>query len=113
MTSETSRSPDCSSPDYDPWRIYSDDETDLTPTRESLGPTDLQENTSFSALHSRGAPPTDASEASRITMTDSLREALLKQEYGRELSTKCELYQLPTDQEEWDRMGESIACLLE
>lgn len=42
------------------------------------------------------------------SMTSSLRAQAFKQEYGRELNNYSEVYRLPADDEELDRLGEFI-----
>ena len=43
-----------------------------------------------------------------IPVTEDMRASMVKEEFGRGLNTRHEMYQLPADDEEWDRLGELI-----
>lgn len=53
-------------------------------------------------LSMRSASPTP----SVWSMTSSMRERVFKHEYGRGLNNYSEVYRLPADDEELDRLGE-------
>lgn len=46
-----------------------------------------------------------ASPASVISMTESIRTHMYRQEHGRNLNNYSEVYKLPADDEEWHRLG--------
>lgn len=46
-----------------------------------------------------------------IPITDSMRERILRQEYGRGLNNYSEVYCLPADDEEWDRLRKQYTLL--
>lgn len=41
-----------------------------------------------------------------MSMSSVLREALYRQEFGRDVNNYSNVYQLPADEEELDRLGE-------
>lgn len=43
-----------------------------------------------------------------MSMSSALRQALYKQEFGRNLNNYSNVYQLPADEEELDRLGEFV-----
>lgn len=43
--------------------------------------------------------------ASVVSMTESIRTHMYRQEHGRDLNNYCEVYKLPADEEEWLRLG--------
>lgn len=43
-----------------------------------------------------------------MSMNSALRQALYKQEFGRNLNNYSNVYQLPADEEELDRLGEFV-----
>lgn len=59
-------------------------------------------------MHSiRSASPT----RSVMSMTDSMRAAVYRHEYGRGLNNYSEVYSLPADEEELDRLGKLEAYM--
>lgn len=47
-----------------------------------------------------------------MSMNSSLRDRLFRQEFGRNLNNYSAVYQLPADEEELDRLGESVLSIL-
>lgn len=80
------------------------DDSDTVYSKSSCGfdapPTSASSNTSYTRS-TRSASPV----GSVWSVTDSIREAAYKQEYGRELNSYSEVYRLPADAEERDRLG--------
>jgi len=78
-----------------------DDDDDRSSTASMLGPS-LSTATSVTSydvsMHSPSPAP------SVISVSNSMRENLLRQEHGRSLNNYSEVYGLPADEEEWVRL---------
>jgi hypothetical protein len=103
--------PSAASASYDSTASYdlesdSDGESDRYSMRSvSVFSTRMSSATTDTDMHSvRSTSPT----RSVMSMTDSFRAAVYRHEYGRGLNNYSEVYRLPADDEELDRLGELI-----
>jgi hypothetical protein len=83
--------------------IDSDVDSDAFST-SSLAPFSASDHTSQTSVSIRSASPTP----SVWSVTSSLRRQAFRNEYGRGLNNYSEVYRLPADDEELDRLGTSI-----
>lgn len=81
---------------------FSDFESDIFSTRSTVSSA-----TSHDASMRSGSPA-----PSMYSVTSSLRAASYRQEYGRGLNNYSEVYRLPADDEEFDRLGTTSVKLL-
>ncbi|TEB24749.1 hypothetical protein FA13DRAFT_1638308 [Coprinellus micaceus] len=66
--------------------------------------------------HSRRSSSEDsrsASPASLISLSESIRERLFREEHGRHMNNYSEVYRLPADEEEWARLDQQHYTLKE
>lgn len=61
--------------------------------------------TSSATSYTREGSSRSASPDSVVSMTDSLRTRMYREEFGRGLNNYSEIYRLPADEEEWSRLG--------
>lgn len=66
---------------------------------------------SIASSHTSNWERSDSPVPSILSMTSSLREAAFRQEYGRYLNNYSEVYRLPADEEELERLGQSLAII--
>jgi len=80
-----------------------DDDDDATSVASLLSPSASMAATSVTSHDwtMRSASPAP----SVISMTSSMREQMLRQEYGRDLNNYSDVYYLPADNDELDRLG--------
>ena len=84
-------------------RLEEDDEDEETSVASVLS---LSLNTDATSITSYDRSMRSASPVpSVVSMTDSLREQILRREFGRGLNNYSEVYCLPADDKEWDRLG--------
>jgi hypothetical protein len=81
---------------------FSDFESDIFSTRSTASSA-----TSHDVSMRSGSPA-----PSMYSVTSSLRAASYRQEYGRGLNNYSEVYRLPADDEEFDRLGTTFVKLL-
>lgn len=81
---------------------FSDFESDIFSTRSTVSSA-----TSHDVSMRSGSPA-----PSMYSVTSSLRAASYRQEYGRGLNNYSEVYRLPADDEEFDRLGTTSVKLL-
>ncbi|KAJ6623079.1 hypothetical protein B0H10DRAFT_2011056 [Mycena sp. CBHHK59/15] len=74
--------------------------------RRPLGVDVDSDDESLPSLPPFSAPP-------MLSMTDSIRASVFKQEYGRELNNYSEVYRLPADDEELDRLNKQHEMFIE
>ena len=90
--------------------VDSDDDDDATSVASILSAPPSVAATSVTShdCTMRSASPVP----SVISMTSSMREQMLRQEYGRNLNNYSDVYYLPADDDEFDRLGMSISPFL-
>ena len=77
-------------------------DTDKMSTDDDVPPSPISSDTSFSDCGSRSMR--SASPSSVVSMSSSMREAAYREEYGRHLNNYSEVYRLPADTEELERL---------
>ncbi len=85
------------------------DDDDMRSTVSSLfsSPSDdMSSGTSYTTDSNRSDSPAP----SVLSMTSSMEAATFKIEYGRGINSASDVYSLPADDEELDRLGESLSC---
>lgn len=75
------------------------DSSDIESDVFSLGSTPTMSNTTFSMRSSSPA------RSMVLSVTSSMREQIYKEEFGRNLNNYSDVYRLPADEEEFERLG--------
>lgn len=85
------------------------DDDDMRSTVSSLfsspSDVDMSSGTSYTTDSNRSDSPAP----SVLSMTSSMEAATFKIEYGRGINSASDVYSLPADDEELDRLGESLS----
>ena len=90
---------------YDPWRVYPEDFESEVGTTTAYTQSELDE--AESSASRRSSESGISQTASTTPLTDEMRAEMVREAFGRGLNTRCDLYQLPADREEWDRLRTS------